>query len=166
MARPKGRPKGSGKWGRLEVLYPDHLRHFIQLWDRAPGSCGIYYTRDPSSFLEFVEEIGPYPTDMIWPTVGRKDHSVGYFPGNFFWQEMSENSRESIIRTGLGVKGAGSGRTLSEATKASLSASHKNKPWSEARRKASRFSGLEPELVSDLMSRVAQQQPYSRAKRL
>jgi len=133
--------------------------------DRAQDCNGTSYARDASGFLEFVEDIGPYPQGMTWPTVGRKDHSLGYVPGNFAWQEMADNSRENIVRIGVGSPGAGTGRTLPETTKEAMRRNH-TKEWSEKRRKASRFSGLEPELVSDLMSRVAQQQPYSRAKRL
>ena len=86
----------------LREMYPDHYRHFCWVHNRS-GIVGTDFSDDASGLLEFIEEIGPYPLDMKRPTVGRRDHSLGYVRGNFAWQELRENAQENASRNQLGV---------------------------------------------------------------
>jgi hypothetical protein len=55
---------------------------------------------------KFANIIGPIPSEMLKPTVGRYDHSLGYVfdnearRWNFRWQEFNENAKESAPRAG------------------------------------------------------------------
>jgi len=59
------------------------------------------FTHSKEGFKAFVEYLGPIPSNLQKPSVGRFDHSKGYIKGNFVWQEASENSRECMTRTNL-----------------------------------------------------------------
>lgn len=59
---------------------------------------GCYRKRSPEDFYSFCIEVGEIPKGMKIPTIGRVNHSIGYAPGNFAWQEMSDNSREVFTR--------------------------------------------------------------------
>ena len=95
--------KGSGKFGMLKFTHPHHFDHFWHLQSRAK-QVGTDFTDDEFGLFEFIAEIGPYPSDMVRPSVGRKDHTKGYVRGNFEWQPLSENSGESTTRTRTGKK--------------------------------------------------------------
>ena len=127
-------------FGELPKLYPDHYKHWHWMWDRITrGVCDTDLTRDKSGFLLFVEEIGEYTSDMKRPTVGRKDHSIGYLLGNFAWQENVDNIAEMSKRVGsVYVMIERRPKHRSEETKKILSEANIGKPWSEARRVAQR----------------------------
>lgn len=93
------------KYGEAGKLNPYHLDCFKGMLVRVSThglSCD--FTPDASSFLEFVEFIGPVPDGMKTPTVGRKNHNEGYVFGNFEWQSKADNSRESARRNHSGVR--------------------------------------------------------------
>jgi len=92
------------KFGVLKDLYPAHYRAFLNVIKRS-SDVGTDLTNDKNGYLEFVEELGPCPPDMKQPTVGRKDHSLGYVRGNYFWQSSSENYSEVRSRTPNGMLG-------------------------------------------------------------
>jgi hypothetical protein len=55
-------------------------------------SPSISYERNLRGFLHWLADIGPIPTDMIKPSVGRINHDFGYQPGNMQWEEHRFNS--------------------------------------------------------------------------
>lgn len=61
----------------------------------------IAWPRDFYGFIGFIKEIGTLHRNPLIkfdkPSVGRKDHSLGYIPGNIEWQEHRLNS---ILRKG------------------------------------------------------------------
>jgi hypothetical protein len=65
---------------------------------------GCDYTRCLESFNQWLKDIGPMPSDMEVPTIGRIDHDKGYVFDkdnnrlNFGWQSQEENSREVFLR--------------------------------------------------------------------
>jgi hypothetical protein len=64
-------------------------------WRAKKGKCPSFFwpqTRD--GVLAFLAELGPIPDGMIRPSVGRRDHSKGYEPGNVQWEEFNHNSRK------------------------------------------------------------------------
>jgi len=71
------------------------------------------YARTVQGFKNFIIDTWPIPTNMRRPTIGRYDHSIGYVPGNFRWQELSENTKESSKRNNsheLNIKKTKSGK--------------------------------------------------------
>lgn len=70
------------------------LQHFKGCHDRVRDgkSPSIYWSRDRKGYIEFCKELGPIPSCLIVPSVGRKDHKLGYIPGNVQWEEHSVNS--------------------------------------------------------------------------
>lgn len=57
------------------------------------GKCpSIFWPRTKEGYEQFCEEIGPHPEGIEKPSVGRKDHSLGYEPGNIQWEEHRFNS--------------------------------------------------------------------------
>ena len=65
--------------------------------------CSIFWPRSRQGYLDFCKEMGPKPTQMNKPSVGRIDHSRGYEPGNVRWEEHAVNS---IKRKGTKWEGA------------------------------------------------------------
>ena len=61
---------------------------------------GLYICQAWTHFEGFLADMGDRPGREF--SLGRKDHSQGYFIENCFWQLRSENSRESIVRN-IGV---------------------------------------------------------------
>ena len=70
------------------------LQCFKGMHDRVRDgkSPSIQWERNQNGFEQFVKEIGPIPKDMPRPSVGRKDHSIGYCKGNVFWEDFYINS--------------------------------------------------------------------------
>lgn len=85
----------------MKPLYPKgfkpELNYFFRLQNRATslGISSTVWPRNAKGFLAFLKEIGPMPTKMDRPSVGRKDHSKGYEPGNVFWQELLDNKKHT-----------------------------------------------------------------------
>ncbi|WP_321471067.1 hypothetical protein [uncultured Paludibaculum sp.] len=108
----------------------------------------IDYTDTPLGFWRFVADIGLVPDGIVKPSVGRKDHALGYIAGNFEWQELSENDRESAYR----VKpweyvtedshhkraASNTGQKRTEEQRARMSAWQKGKTLTEAHKQALR----------------------------
>jgi hypothetical protein len=83
---------------------------------------------------------------MVKSSVGRRDHSLGYVRGNYFWQSHFDNNQEMALRNNTGSiqrglkrsektkellrishAGQGDGRILSQETKDRISKSMKEK---------------------------------------
>jgi hypothetical protein len=86
--------------------YPIHYDRFDSMIQRARTlgyECEFEYTDE--SFSTFIQVIGPVPTDMDKPTVGRYDHAKGYVfdkeldRWNFRWQSKFDNTGEMARRT-------------------------------------------------------------------
>jgi hypothetical protein len=86
----------------LNKQYPIHFSSFSRMHGRIwEFKLTTDFPRTYQGFKDFVEYLGDVPVGMIRPSVGRKDHSLGYVRGNFGWQELSSNSLESVIRNGF-----------------------------------------------------------------
>jgi hypothetical protein len=85
-------------WKDLWTQYPEHFTHFSNLIYRSKRFSECDYNWSRESFLQFIEDIGDIPTNMLRPTVGRYDHSKGYIKGNFRWQEHFDNTSEGAKR--------------------------------------------------------------------
>lgn len=70
------------------------LQHFKGMHDRVRDgkSPSIAWSRDKAGYLAFCSEIGSIPERMAKPSVGRKEHTKGYEPGNVQWEEHAVNS--------------------------------------------------------------------------
>jgi len=86
-----------------EINSKTHPYHAMAFWNRHSKGMEMDsdFTWDIEGFRRFVEYIGEIPEGMKSPSLGRRDHSIGYIKGNFFWQEVSDNSRESATRNGI-----------------------------------------------------------------
>jgi hypothetical protein len=76
-----------------------HKITFVNMFNRAQRDfivCDYSYTFE--DYERFVADIGPIPTGMIKPSIGRINHNLSYIVGNFKWQEMSDNIAESNSR--------------------------------------------------------------------
>lgn len=75
---------------------PRIINHFRWAkWRAKKGKCQSFFwpaTRD--GMLAFLAELGPVPDNISRPSVGRRDHSKGYEPGNIRWEEYNYNSRK------------------------------------------------------------------------
>lgn len=89
------------RYGDFGRDHPIHLGRFFDLQRRAK-SVGTDLSFDLEGFRRFVSIIGPIPSSMLRPSVGRCNHSLGYVEGNYEWQEFEENCRESAVRGHLG----------------------------------------------------------------
>lgn len=90
--------RGLPYYGELRVVYPRHLSAFKKLLARSKRHLECDFEHSMESFVDFIRYIGPVPQGMIKPTVGRKDHNLGYVKGNFNWQESFLNSQEAALR--------------------------------------------------------------------
>lgn len=88
--------KGYPYYGALRTVFKKHFNSFQCMHSR--GNVDKEFERTFDGFVNFVEYLGDYPADMIEPTVGRKDHDIGYVRGNFEWQSKSDNCRERALR--------------------------------------------------------------------
>lgn len=79
--------------------YPREVIKFRAMLDRAhQGYCDTSWKRTTKSFWSFLKAVGPIPKHMKDPSLGRKDHSKGYLPGNVKWQDRRENNGEPWSR--------------------------------------------------------------------
>lgn len=87
------------RFGELQRDNPIHFKHFRSLFQRA-SNCGTDLSNDLAGFQCFIQEVGLTPQLPSGErlSVGRKNHAKGYVKGNYFWQSLSDNSRESAIR--------------------------------------------------------------------
>jgi hypothetical protein len=75
--------------------YPHEVELFIGMHDRVKGGYSTTtWARSREGFFDFLSYVGKIPTNMKKATLGRKDHSKGYEPGNCFWQSQSDNTKE------------------------------------------------------------------------
>jgi hypothetical protein len=81
-------------WGEEKQKYGKEHATFIRCHNRVrDGKCpSIEWPRNTEGFKCFLNEIGPMPTNMFKPSIGRKDHSLGYITGNIQWEEHAINS--------------------------------------------------------------------------
>lgn len=63
-----------------------------------------------------LKRLGKVPKNMKKPTVGRKDHSKGYIPGNIMWQEWLENCAHDDPYSNEKLSKALKGRSYSKET--------------------------------------------------
>lgn len=87
----------------LNKQYPIHFSSFSRMHGRIwRDKLSTDFPRDFQGFKDFIAYLGDIPVGMKQPTVGRKDHSLGYVRDNFEWQERSKNSSEGSSRTKTG----------------------------------------------------------------
>lgn len=70
------------------------LQHFKGCHNRVRDGkvVSISWPRTKAGYLAFCSEIGPIPEEMVKPSVGRKNHNLGYDQGNIQWEEHKFNS--------------------------------------------------------------------------
>lgn len=91
--------RGLPFYGLLRREYPRHFAAFSSLHKRVElGRSTTDLPRNSEGFIQFLLEIGDLPVDMRKPSVGRKDHDLGYVRGNYEWQSLSDNSKEVQLR--------------------------------------------------------------------
>lgn len=73
------------------------LQYFKGMHNRfMAGKCKeIDWHRNREGYEAFCKEIGPIPSWLMKPSVGRKDHSKGYVAGNIQWEEYNFNSSKT-----------------------------------------------------------------------
>lgn len=99
MAKLSVEARGLPYYHGLNKQYPIHWSSFTNMHERIDYYKLITdFPRNYQGFKNFVAYLGDVPVGMKKPTVGRKDHSIGYVKGNFTWQEFSENSAECGAR--------------------------------------------------------------------
>lgn len=121
---------------------------------------GSDFKRCYEDFRDFVAELGPLPKNMARPSIGRKDHSKGYIRGNFAWQEMSENTSESILRNQQWKKAqvVNTGKLCPKKVRLKISKAKQGKP--------SPLRGIKrPKEVGEKVSLAKQGHPVSRESR-
>jgi hypothetical protein len=80
--------------------HPRHYSHFHDMIKRAKRkNLDCDFERTHESLARFIAHIGPIPEGMVWPSVGRYDHSIGYVVGNFRWKEYGENASDGAKDT-------------------------------------------------------------------
>lgn len=93
--------RGYPYYHELNKQYPTHWSSFFGMHQRINQfKLDTDFPRNYQGFKDFITYLGDVPVGMIKPTVGRKDHSLGYIRGNFAWQEHSENMAEVGSRIG------------------------------------------------------------------
>lgn len=85
-----------------EALAFLYMQHRVKHRKLTATGMSTAWQRTPEGFLAFLKYVGNVPKSMKRPTIGRKNHSKGYQPGNCGWQEYSENCAESAIRNHIG----------------------------------------------------------------
>jgi len=82
------------KWIQIRKEFPIEFKRFIGCHNRVHEgkTPSMYWPRDSSGFFGWLSDIGPIPSHLEKPSVGRIDHSKGYVPGNMRWEEHRLNS--------------------------------------------------------------------------
>jgi hypothetical protein len=95
-----GAKKRKSKFGKLYKKHKKIVEHLYGMHARLRDGVvkSVAWPLNEKGLAAFMSYIGPIPKGMRQPSVGRINHKVGYRPGNCFWQERSENSRESMTR--------------------------------------------------------------------
>lgn len=89
-------------YGELARKFSYHLVRFKGLHNRLRSSKLLTdFPRTLDGFIDFICYMGPVPLNMKKPTVGRKNHNIGYVKDNFEWQESLDNSTEIGKRIGF-----------------------------------------------------------------
>jgi hypothetical protein len=102
-ARRSVEARGLPYYHSLNKQYPIHYASFSRMHGRIwRDKLSTDFPRDFQGFKDFIAYLGDIPVGMNNPTVGRKDHSLGYVKGNFEWQSKSKNSSECSSRTKSG----------------------------------------------------------------
>lgn len=72
------------------------INHFFWMHSRVARGKGIStaFPRTREGYIAFCMELGPIPDGMKRPSVGRRDHAIGYVVGNIKWEEYNYNSRK------------------------------------------------------------------------
>lgn len=100
MGKRSAVARGYPYYGRLKQDFNVHWSHFASIHKRVDEKIvDTEFEYSPEGFIKFILCMQDYPNQMSDPTVGRLDHSKGYFTGNMIWQERSENSLEASSRT-------------------------------------------------------------------
>lgn len=93
--------RGLPYYGKLKKEFPAHWSSFTGMHKRHKVK-GVdidsLFDRDVNGFIEFILYVGDIPKFMIDPSIGRIDHSKGYIVGNFRWESLSSNAKESSER--------------------------------------------------------------------
>ena len=111
------------RWGEFLHLDKYALKYFQWMQARSKkGWCSCSFSNDRQGYIDFCREMGPIPDSMIKPSVGRKDHTLGYQDGNIAWQEFVENCKQTNRQ-----KISANSKLVSERL-------WKDKDWSEERR--------------------------------
>lgn len=76
--------------------YVHNDRRVVRCFNWLQRRCAIAnricdFPRTAEGFLLFAAEMGPIPESIKRPSVGRKDHDLGYIIGNIKWEEYSYN---------------------------------------------------------------------------
>jgi hypothetical protein len=90
-------------YGDYRFEYPIHhaaLAHIHQHQSYKDGNIDKDFSRDFKGLIKLINYLGAIPDNIKNPSVGRIDHSLGYLKGNFAWQELLDNCRESGNRIG------------------------------------------------------------------
>lgn len=81
---------------KLRPKYPREIASFLAMHGRVKTGkvVSCFWPRSGGGFFAFLDYVGPVPSTMKDPTIGRSNHSKGYEPGNCSWQERAENTAE------------------------------------------------------------------------
>ncbi len=93
VARNSVLARGLPYYGVLKKIFNYHWASFMNMHQR-PTHVDPKYDRNRDGFINFIVDISEVPPDMMRPSIGRIDHNLGYIPGNFMWQEFSDNARD------------------------------------------------------------------------
>lgn len=89
-------------YGKLKDVFPHHWISFhgMQKRSKSNDKCKISsrYSFDVDGFINFIMDTGYVPEGMNSPTIGRKNHDIGYIENNFQWESKSDNCKESANR--------------------------------------------------------------------
>lgn len=99
MGKASAESRGLPYYGRLRSEYKDHFTSFLCMHNRCMREnieISKNFSRDAEGFINFLLYLGDLQTDT--DSLGRRDHTKGYIEGNFRWQPLEENSKESGIR--------------------------------------------------------------------
>lgn len=96
--------RGLPYYGCLRKNYQKHFQSFSGMHKRLKiSNLSTDFPRTLEGFISFIEYLGPIPCNMIKPTLGRLDHTLGYVKGNFEWQASKENSSEVGLRNSINL---------------------------------------------------------------